>query len=50
RPDRVQVVIGLLMRQDGIPIAHEVLPGNTPDIEAFLGIIKRCKHRFNIRR
>ena len=50
RPDRVQVVIGLLMRQDGIPIAHEVLPGNTSDIEAFLAIIKRCQHRFNIRR
>ncbi len=50
RPDRVQVVIGLLMRQDGIPIAHEVLPGDTPDIKAFLGIIKRCRHRFNIRR
>lgn len=29
RPDRLQVIIGLLIDQDGIPIGHEVLPGNS---------------------
>jgi len=50
RPDRKQVLIGLLMLQDGTPIAHEVLPGNTNDIKAFLKTIQDCRHRFNIRR
>ncbi len=50
RPDRVQVMIGLLIDQNGIPIAHEVLPGNTPDVEAFLHCIEACKKRFNLRR
>jgi transposase len=50
RPDRKQILIGLLMTQDGTPIAHEVLPGNTSDIKAFLQTIKDCQHRFNIRR
>jgi len=50
RPDRKQVMIGLLMRRDGIPIAHEVLPGHTSDIKAFLQTIQDCRHRFNIRR
>lgn len=50
RPDRKQVLIGLLMTQDGTPIAHAVLPGNTNDVKAFLQTIKDCRHRFNIRR
>jgi len=50
RPDRVQVMIGLLIDQKGVPIVHEVLPGNTPDYLAFLGIIEAVKTRFNLRR
>ncbi|HHV77723.1 MAG TPA: IS1634 family transposase [Syntrophothermus lipocalidus] len=50
RPDRVQVIIGLLIDQDGIPIGHEVLPGNTADVESFLSMLRSCKERFNLRR
>ncbi|MBO8129877.1 MAG: IS1634 family transposase [Peptococcaceae bacterium] len=50
RPDRPQVLVGLLMLQDGTPIAHEVLPGNTADVAAFLTAIQRLKHRFSINR
>ena len=50
RPDRVQVIIGLLVDQDGIPIGHEVMPGNTADVEAFMKMLKSCKERFNLRR
>ena len=50
RPDRRQIVIGLLMMQDGTPIAHQVLPGNTSDIKAFIQAIEACRYRFNIRR
>ena len=31
RPDCVQVVIALVMTPEGLPLAYEVLPGNTAD-------------------
>lgn len=46
RPDRVQVVIGVLMTRDGIPVAHYVFPGNTADINAFRQALKDLKGRF----
>lgn len=50
RPDRPQITIGLLMLQDGTPIAHEVLPGNTADVLAFAQAIESLKHRFALGR
>jgi len=50
RPDRLQVMIGLLMSRDGMPIAHHVFPGNTPDAEAFMEAIRDLKQRFNVQR
>jgi len=50
RPDRLQVMIGILMSRDGIPIAHHVFPGNTPDTEAFMEAVRDLKNRFNINR
>jgi transposase len=50
RPDRVQVVLGLLMSRDGIPVAHHVFPGNTADIKAFRYAIADLRCRFPIRR
>lgn len=50
RPDRLQVVIGLLMTQEGIPVAHEVFPGNKADLKTFAGVLKTLKERCQIRR
>lgn len=50
RPDRLQVMIGILMSRDGIPIAHHIFPGNTPDTDAFLEAVRDLKNRFNIKR
>ena len=50
RPDRLQVMIGILMSRDGIPIAHHIFPGNTPDTDAFMESVKDLKNRFNINR
>ena len=50
RPDRLQLMIGLLMTQEGIPVAHEVFPGNTADVKTFAGVLKTLKQRFQIRR
>jgi transposase len=46
RPDRVQVVIAVLMTHDGMPVAHYVFPGNTADINAFRLALKDLKGRF----
>lgn len=48
RPDRVQVMIGVVMTRLGIPIAHEVFPGNTADIDTFKKIIADMRKRFNL--
>jgi len=50
RPDRVQVILGLLMSRDGMPVAHHVFPGNTADIAAFRYAIADLRRRFPIRR
>ena len=39
RPDCVQIVIALVVTPEGLPLAYEVLPGNTADkttLRAFL--------------
>ena len=44
RPDCVQVVIALVVTPEGLPLAYEVLAGNTPDkttLRDFLGKIER---------
>jgi hypothetical protein len=46
RPDRVQVIIAVLMTRDGIPVAHYVFPGNTADINAFRRVLSDLKGRF----
>ena len=50
RPDRVQVIIGLLMTRDGIPVAHHIFPGNTADIAAFRYAVADLRGRFAVRR
>jgi transposase len=44
RPDCVQVIIALVVTPEGLPLAYEVLPGNTKDdttLKAFLDCIER---------
>src|ERR1019366_6499134 len=44
RPDCVQVVIALVVTPEGLPLAYEVLAGNTADsttLKDFLGRIER---------
>jgi hypothetical protein len=50
RFDLKQVIVGVLMTRDGIPIGHEVYPGNTNDINAFREMIHSVGGRFKIRR
>lgn len=50
RSDRVQIIVGLLMTREGIPVAHQVFPGNTADINTFRAAIKDVRERFQLRR
>lgn len=50
RFDLKQVIVGILMTKEGIPIGHEVYPGNTNDITAFKEMLNQVRARFKIRR
>lgn len=50
RPDRVQIMIGVLMSRDGFPIAHEVFPGDTAEVETFRTILRQVWERFKLKR
>jgi len=49
RPDHPQVVVGVLMRRDGLPIGCEVWPGNTADVTRLKEIVRLLRERFEIR-
>jgi len=50
RPDRPQVVIGLLVTGDGTPIAHHVFAGNTKDATTLEGVMADLQSRFGVGR
>ena len=50
RPDRVQLMIGLVMTREGIPVAHHVFPGNTADKDIFRYAVADLRKRFTVRR
>ncbi len=48
RGDRPQVVIGLLVTGNGIPIAHYVFPGNTKDATTLPAVMADYQARFGV--
>lgn len=50
RPDHLQLVIGVVMRRDGLPVACEVWPGNTADVTTVKPVIERLRKRFKIKK
>jgi len=46
REDRSQVVVGLAVTQEGLPITHRVYPGNTSDPLTFLPMVRELQERF----
>lgn len=50
RGDRPQVMIGLLVTGDGVPIAHHVFPGNTNDATTLSGVLTDLQERFGVGR
>ena len=50
RGDRPQIVIGLLVTSDGIPIAHHVFSGNTADRSTLAQVMGDLQARFGVGR
>jgi hypothetical protein len=50
RPDLPQLVLSIAVDGQGWPVAFDVLPGNTADVEALNQAIVRFRTRFRIRR
>jgi transposase len=46
RPDCVQVVIALVVTPQGLPLAYEVLPGNTVDSTTLQDFLARIEHQY----
>lgn len=50
RPDHLQLVVGVVMRRDGLPICCEIWPGNMADVKTLVPVINALKQRFRIRK
>lgn len=50
RTDCTQVVLGLLLDTEGIPLGFEVYPGNTFEGKTLSDIVKKMREKFKIRR
>jgi hypothetical protein len=46
RPDCVQVVIALVVTPEGLPLAYEVMPGNTADNATLRGFLQRIERQY----
>jgi hypothetical protein len=50
RPDRQQLLLGLLMTRDGLPVGHGVFPGATVDHQAMATALADLKQRWPMTR
>lgn len=48
RPDHLQLILGVVMRGDGMPITCEIWPGNLHDSKTVVPILEGLKKRFRI--
>jgi transposase len=48
RPDREQIVIGVVTSYEGYPIKHYVFEGNTKDEATVMDVVKELKNNYNI--
>jgi len=48
RGDLKQVIIGILMTKQGVPVGCEIFPGNTSDLKSFVQVVEKVKRRYKI--
>src|SRR6266853_1582532 len=46
RGDCVQIVIALIVTPEGLPLAYEVLPGNTNDSQTLRAFLQKIEHQY----
>jgi hypothetical protein len=46
RPDCVQIIIALVVTPEGLPLAYEVLPGNTANKTTLRGFLERIERQY----
>lgn len=49
RPDRKQMVVGVVLDDEGRPLCCELWPGNVTDVKTLLPVVDRLRKRFRIR-
>lgn len=49
RPDRKQMVVGVVLDGEGRPLCCELWPGNVTDVKTLLPVVDRLRKRFRIR-
>jgi transposase len=50
RGDLKQIVVGVVMSAEGIPLAHEVFSGNKNDVTCFKEVIDKMSNKFKVRK
>src|SRR5271167_253536 len=50
RPDLHQMVVGVVIDEDGRPICSEMWPGNTADVTTLIAVVTRLRERFLLHR
>lgn len=50
RPDRKQMVVGLVLDNDGDPVCCEMWPGNATDVKSLTPVVERLQQRFQVGR
>jgi transposase len=50
RSDRPQILVGLLLNRDGLPLAHKVFPGNMVDAATVPQVLDDLRNRFGLQR
>jgi hypothetical protein len=48
RPDRKQMVVGVILDSEGRPLCCEMWPGNVTDVKTLLPVVDRLQRRFRI--
>jgi transposase len=45
RPDRKQMVVGLVLDNDGYPVCSELWPGNASELKSLVAVVERLRRR-----
>jgi len=48
RPDLNQMVVGVVLDENGRPLCCEMWPGNTTDVKTLVPVVERIRDRFNV--